>query len=181
MRSNVYLGGFMGSGKTTVGKLLAKRTGMRFRDSDWEVRSATGLRPAQWIRNEGVAKFREIEFRVLRKLSRAHGQVVALGGGVSLAGKRWARVRGTGIVIYLACSPRELLGRIRRGWRERPLLGNNPPEIPIRVKTLLAARRRGYERADWKIDTTRKTPAEVADAIVGRLRRESVSRAAAHV
>src|SRR5918992_4647588 len=102
---NVYLVGLMGAGKTSVGKLLARRLGKTFHDCDHEIERATGVRIPLIFEIEGEAGFRARERRMLAELVRRSGVVLATGGGTVLAEQNRNLLKAHGTVVYLCASP----------------------------------------------------------------------------
>ena len=123
---NIYLVGLMGAGKTSVGRVLAKRLNKSFFDSDHEIERRTGVRVPVIFEIEGEPGFRRREAAVLGELVRKCNIVLATGGGAVLdSGTRHA-LHSTGTVIYLRAEPNELWLRTRRD-RNRPLLQRENP------------------------------------------------------
>src|SRR5690606_3386099 len=142
----------MGSGKTAVGRELAKALGRQFCDSDAEIEKRTGVDIPFIFEKEGEAGFRDRERDCLAELTARKGIVVATGGGAVLDAGTRKRLAGTGVVIYLKTSVDEQLRRTRLA-RNRPLLQTaNPREV---LERLAAAREPLYEEiADVSIDTS---------------------------
>jgi shikimate kinase len=122
-KRNIYLIGPMGSGKTAVGKELAKDLGLKFLDSDLEIEKRTGVDIPYIFEKEGEAGFRAREAAVIADLCELEGIVVATGGGAILNDRSRARLAATGLVIYLKTEVEEQLKRTRRALH-RPLLAN---------------------------------------------------------
>lgn len=118
---NVYLVGLMGAGKTTVGRMLAKRLNLDFVDSDREIEARTGVSIPTIFEIEGEDGFRKREAQVIADLSMQGGQVVATGGGAVLLKENRDAMRRSGFVVFLNASPHILLDRTRHD-RNRPLL-----------------------------------------------------------
>src|SRR5688500_11517455 len=118
---NIFLVGLMGAGKTSVGRLLARRLGKTFHDCDHEIERATGVRIPVIFEIEGEAGFRARERRVLAELVGGPGVVLATGGGAWLAAENRALLKANGRVVYLRASPHALWQRTRHD-RNRPLL-----------------------------------------------------------
>lgn len=161
---NIYLLGFMGAGKNSAGRRLAGKTGLAFKDTDAEVKKASDMSAADIISKRGLKAFRRLEDSVLKDVSRADNQVVAMGGGVTLTKKRGFLTR-TGVTVYLACSERELLKRLAEAPGSRPLLGTDPEKRPALISRLLKSRRPYYERAYIQINVSFLTPAQTAAKI----------------
>ena len=165
---NVVLVGPMGSGKSTIGRLLAGRFGFVFRDSDTLVEERTGA-SISWIFDvEGEPGFRERETAIIDEMSREAGVVLATGGGAVMREENRRLLAGMGAVVYLETSVREQLHRTRRD-RKRPLL--QTPDREKVLADLLAVRHPLYlEIADIVVHTDRRSASSVASEIVERLR-----------
>ena len=120
-RSNVYLIGPMGSGKTTIGQRLAKKLGLEFLDSDHELEAQTGASVSLIFDVEGEKGFRDRETRMLEDLTGRRGVLVATGGGAVMRKENRNLLGSSGLVIYLRTSVAQQLQRLRRD-RSRPLL-----------------------------------------------------------
>jgi shikimate kinase len=134
---NVFLVGMMGAGKTTVGKVLARRLGREFVDCDKEIVERTGVPIATIFEIEGEAGFRRRESAVLAELARRAGSVVATGGGAVIAEENRRVMRESGTVVYLHTSLDHLYERTRRD-SARPLLAKG--DRRARLAELLSAR-----------------------------------------
>ena len=164
---NIYLVGPTGSGKTAVGRQLAKLTGLEFFDSDHEIEKRTGVEVSYIFEKEGEAGFRERECDMLRELTARSGVIVATGGGAVLDPGNRRRLADTGTVIYLRTSVDEQLRRTGR-TRKRPLLNQGDPRAVL--EAMAATRRPLYEEiADIEIDTSRQRVRAVAQTVKDRL------------
>lgn len=169
---NVVLFGFMGVGKTTVGKLLAQRLHYHFVDSDAETERELGMKISEAFTTLGEPIFRCIEHGVIRRLSQRDSQVIALGGGAVLDPANVEALRVGGKMVLLTASPEEISLRTR-GDFTRPLL--NSGDRLSRIKSLLEERCWLYLAvADMVFDTNGVPPIQVTDAIISRL--EAVAR-----
>src|SRR5262245_15046014 len=163
-RGCVLLTGMMGSGKSAVGGILAKRLGWRFIDTDREIEAAAGASVAQIFASEGEARFREREREALAALPEA-GAVVALGGGAAVDARNREILAAKGTLVWLDASPEALAARTALD-SGRPLLAGLDREARVaRLRDLAAARRPAYAQAALRIDTEGRTPREVSDAI----------------
>jgi shikimate kinase len=127
---NLILVGMMGSGKTTMGKALARQLGKVFVDSDEEIIRRTGVTVPHIFDVEGEAGFRQRETAVIRELVGRDNMVLATGGGAVLAGENRAMLEQSGIVIYLKASVHDLWQRTRHD-RNRPLLQTRDPHAKL--------------------------------------------------
>ena len=126
-----------GSGKSTVGRQLARRLGLPFFDSDHLIEQRLGCSIREYFAREGEAAFRDVEEQVLADLARGASAVVATGGGAVLREANRSNLRAAGRVIYLRSSPEELHRRLRHDT-QRPLLQVADPLA--RLRTLYAER-----------------------------------------
>ncbi len=164
---NVIVFGFMGVGKSTVGKLLAPRLGYRFVDSDAEAENEAGMRIADIFAKRGESAFRDLERQVIARLSSGDSQVIALGGGAVLDHRNVEVLRRGGKMVLLTASPEEI-GLRTRGDSNRPLLAGN--DKLTRIRTLLGERREHYlAAADMVVDTNGVSPIRVAEVIEVKL------------
>jgi shikimate kinase len=158
----LFLLGFMGAGKSTVGPLLARTLGVPFVDMDALIEERVGKTIEAIFREEGEEVFRAHESALLRELASTllGGGVVATGGGVVTWEENWEILKG-GITVALMASLEELETRLR-GSEGRPLLGGD-------WRRLLREREPLYRRASLVVDTTGLEPSEVVDTIVKAL------------
>lgn len=148
---NIFLVGLMGAGKTSVGRMLAKRMNKDFYDADAEIERATGVKIPVIFDIEGESGFRAREEKVIERLTALHDIVLATGGGAILSPANRTRLRRHGRVIYLRAAPEDLWRRTRRD-RNRPLLQTANPLA--KLKELHAQRDPLYsEVADLVVDT----------------------------
>lgn len=164
---NIYLTGFMGAGKTTVGRALARRLRRPFIDLDAEVERASG-RTVPRLFARGEAFFRRLESKALRRAASREKAVVALGGGTLLRRSNRLLVRRTGVLVSLACRETVLWARLSRDRGERPLLGPAPGRR-ARLRRLLADRKGLYRDADLVVSTSGRTPRRTASRIASLL------------
>lgn len=161
---NIVLTGFMGTGKTTVGRVLAGRLGFDFVDTDAVIESQAG--PIQEIfERDGEEAFREMERSAARDLAGRTGLVIATGGRLMLDPESAACLEPSAHVVCLSATPETILERTGR-TAQRPLL--DVGDAPARVRELLAERAEGYGRF-IAVDTEGLSPDEVADAVMARL------------
>jgi 3-dehydroquinate synthase len=165
--NNIFLVGLMGSGKTTIGRQLAKRLGKRFVDSDHEIEARTGASIPLIFDIEGEASFRRREADVIRDLSSQRGIVLATGGGAVLDAGTRARLAERGTVIYLRAHVNSILQRVAHD-KNRPLLRTPDPR---RTLELLTAQREPLYRevAHLIIDTGRPNVQSMVQTILEQL------------
>lgn len=161
---NIILTGFMGTGKTVVGKRLAKRLGWRFVDVDQLVEATAQMSVAQIFAERGEAVFRRLERRVISRIVRERQQVIATGGGAFVDPQSRARLRVCGPVICLTAQPRAILNRVGRTIESRPLLHGRADPLS-RIRNLLSQRARAYAQADVTIDTSTLSVEEVTERV----------------
>ncbi len=171
----VFLAGFMGSGKTTIGKILANTLGFEFLDVDQIIEERSGKSVVTFFREEGEKKFRELERIVLEEVVLKKEYVVSLGGGTLANEENLDLLRKHGVIIYLHASPEVLFQRVRNKTT-RPLLldseGNkiSPSELQQRIEKLLKTRKRYYEQSHIIISTETQRLGITVDEIVKLLR-----------
>lgn len=150
-KRNLFLVGPMGAGKTTIGRLLAKTTGLKFYDSDREIEARTGVGIPMIFEYEGEEGFRRREHEVLVDLVKLQGIVLATGGGIVMRPDNRELLRRHGFVVYLSCSVARQLERTAKDGH-RPLL--KTPDPAKRLRELMAIRAPLYESiADLMVDT----------------------------
>ena len=159
----IYLAGFMGCGKSTVGRLLADWLGWEFVDLDEEIETAAGETIAEIFDRHGEAAFRTLErSALLRHTEQARlgsPRVVALGGGCFAQRKNRETLADAGVTIWLDCPVDELWERATM-TKERPLARNRPA-----FEALYRDRREGYEKADYRVSSQGTGPEQVIEAI----------------
>ncbi len=167
---NIVLVGFMASGKTVVGRALAKRTGRKLIDTD-DVVVPGESSFAEIFAKEGEAGFRRREKAAIVKVARERGAVISTGGGAILDPDNVKALKRSGVVVYLRTSPNELIERIAADPRERPLVkASTNGELRARVDELLAKRTPIYESvADHVVVCNGRTPDQIARDIARRL------------
>ena len=168
-RTNIVLIGFMGSGKSSIGRLVAGRLGFQFVDTDTLLVARDGREIAEIFAHEGEARFRDLETSVLESLGTRDRCVISTGGGVILREENRALLRGLGFTVWLTASEDVIYARVSRNTK-RPLLHTANPRAT--VTQLLAARRPLYEAAaQFTLDTTTLTHAQAAEAVMVAARR----------
>lgn len=167
---SIYLTGFMGAGKSTVGKLIARRLKMNFLETDRLIEKKAGLPISGIFKKMGEKKFRRMEEEIIRKISAKGPGVIALGGGSLLSAANRRMLSSTGIMIYLKCSPAILAKRLA-GSVNRPLLKKTGGEkLSAGVKKLLRRRLPYYKDSDILVDSGTGSPAETAGAAIAAIK-----------
>jgi len=169
MKTSIALIGYMGTGKTAVGQLLAEKLGFRFIEMDWLIEQEAGMTIPDIFRQEGETGFREREIAAVKKIAGEESCVIACGGGIVLNKINIDRLKEGAVVVYLTASPKTILKRVSGQAGQRPLL-----EVENQLKTIndmLKYRRPFYERAaEVTINTSRLSVAAVAGKIIENLK-----------
>lgn len=160
--TNLYLIGMMGSGKSTIGQLVAQSLGYRFFDTDKVIEQATGQTINQIFATTGEAEFRQLETQVLAELSAYTRLVIATGGGIVAQPRNWSYLRH-GLVIWLNVPLEVLYGRLKKDT-SRPLLQTADPLAKLQL--LLQERRSLYAQADLEMMVN---PDELAEQVAERM------------
>ena len=168
LRQNIVLIGFMGSGKSSVGRLIAGRLGFQFVDTDALIVERAGMEIPEIFERDGEAHFRDLETAVLESLAHRDRCVIATGGGVVLRERNRELLEELGFVVLLTASEDVIFERVSRNAK-RPLLQTpNPRET---VSTMLAARLPAYEAtAQWTLDNSTLSHAAAAEAVIAEAR-----------
>ena len=169
---NVALTGFMGAGKSTVGRRLARILGLPFVDADAQIEREHGS-IAEIFARDGEAQFRRLESSVLERLASAGPQVIAVGGGAVLDPRNRRLLRRNGVIVHLAISPQAAYRRVAHR-SHRPMLGPRPDLATI--EKLLAARRPAYSDNDLEVTVDGRSPSALAHVIARWYRRQVEER-----
>jgi shikimate kinase len=160
---NIALAGFMGTGKSTVGPLVAQALGWRFVDTDAVIESRAGRSIDAMFADQGEAALRALEAEVCREVAALCHQVIALGGGTLLNDETRRLVQQHSLVIGLTCDLETVRMRVGEG-AGRPLLSGDP----ARLAALWEARAAHYASLPQQVDTTHLTPQQAADLVLER-------------
>lgn len=162
---NIVLTGFMGAGKTEVGRELSRILGWRIIDVDDEIVKSRNMTINEIFAKFGEPAFRDVETEMIQKAAQKRNVIISTGGGAVLRQENMDILRARGMIICLWASPETILKRTSHN-RERPLL---QAEDPLqRIKELLEFRKPFYEKADIMIDTEGKSPFLIAEEILER-------------
>jgi shikimate kinase len=160
---NIILTGFMGTGKTSVGRTLAKRLGWKFIDTDECIESQAGCSITHLFAHQGEAIFRQIESDVAERLAELERHVIATGGGMMLSEANRAALLRAGELIVLTAQAETIYERVRRATH-RPLLAKPDPLGEIR--RLLAERSAAYGTVERRVATDQRSVPEIVDEIL---------------
>ena len=166
---NIVLIGFMGTGKSSVGKILAKRLNRIWVDIDLRIEESQKRKIADIFEKEGEAHFRQLEKEMVQEVSVGTGLVITTGGGVVMDPGNMEALSKTGLVIALAAKPETIFQRVKDS-RHRPLLKGG--DLMEEIRRLLSLRQPYYEKASAIFQTDGKNAAEVAAAIADALENE---------
>jgi len=170
---NIALIGFMGTGKTSVGRLVAEQLHFEYLDTDEMIQSATGKIITEIFQKDGEKTFRALEEKVVDEISRHQRTVISTGGGLPANPVNLAKLKGHALVVCLWASPEKIWERVK-SQTHRPLLHDADPQKKIRE--LLAAREPFYKKADVLLNTEVRSLREVAQQVVHQFRLETAHR-----
>lgn len=166
MKTNIVLTGFMGTGKTAVGKRLAALLNKEFYDTDLEIETVTGMTIAQLYNKYGEVRLNSEEKLAINRLAQHENCVIATGGGVVLDNENIKLLSKNGIIICLSAKPDTIYDRIKRR-NNRPLLKKG--DIYSNILEMMAQREEMYKCADFYIDTSNLDFQEIIEKIMGFL------------
>jgi XRE family aerobic/anaerobic benzoate catabolism transcriptional regulator len=167
----VALLGLRGAGKSTVGAALAKKLGVEFVELDALVETAAGLPLPEIFAVHGEAHYRRLETRALEDfLARARPAVLATGGGIVNSRESFDALKRGAVTVWLRAKPEDHMGRVVRQGDRRPIAKSGREAAMTQLRRILAAREPLYGEADVTIDTSEKTPREVATDVEKTLR-----------
>jgi len=162
----IFLIGFMGSGKTTIGRRLAQHIGFEFVDTDRFIEMRQGMTVSEIFAQHGEPAFREMERNVLSDLKKNDYAVVSTGGGLPCYGDNLNVMLSCGKVVYLKTSPQDLARRLIRSHTERPLIkGKTENELQQYIAEKLAEREPFYHRANIVVQTENFTMEELLQSL----------------
>ena len=173
-----YLTGFMASGKSTIGPILANTIGWDFYDLDKEVEKKEGKKIVRIFEHEGKKYFRRVEAEILKYLSTKKNIIIALGGGTLINPVNRRVINKTGKLIFLKSSPNVLYKRLIHK-RDRPILfsGNDEEDtegiLLQKIEHLMNERIKYYEQADYVFDTDKESVGVIVDRITKLVKRSS--------
>ena len=169
MKTGIALIGFMGTGKTAAGKVLARKLGREFVELDSLIERKAGKTIPEIFRQEGEVAFRELEIEAAKEVTGRRNVVIACGGGMVLNKINIDRLRKECLIVYLTASPDVILQRTADSIRERPLL--DVGDRALAVQKLLESRKPFYEQAaDITVDTSERDIDSIAKQIISQVK-----------
>jgi shikimate kinase len=169
MKTNVALIGFMGAGKTAVGRVLAKKLNKKLIELDSLIELKAGKSIARIFQEDGEIAFRQLEIEAAKEVAAGKNQVIACGGGIVLNKINIDRLKEESVMVYLTASPEVIQERVSVNGGIRPLLKKSNKAITIRE--FLEFRKPFYKRAaDIEIDTSKLDVEATAELIIARLK-----------
>jgi shikimate kinase len=170
----IFLVGFMGCGKSFIGRRLADLLGFQFVDVDTLIENTEGVTIAQLFENQGETHFRQIETDTLKRLGKWSEVVIATGGGAACFHNNMDWMNANGVTIYLKATPELLLSRLKSEAEKRPLLrGRSEPELLDFIRQKLADREPFYSQATLIVkqnDDGEQVVTDVLSALYDRAR-----------
>lgn len=166
----IILVGFMGSGKTSIGKLLSSKLNSNFYDTDEMIIKQTGKTISQIFEDEGEEHFRKLECNIVKELETLENGVISTGGGLPLYHDNMSVLNKIGITFYLKNSVKELTNRIFSD-KNRPLVKNysTPKQLYTFIKSTLALREKFYSKSQYTVDCKNKTIEDITNEILNTL------------
>lgn len=160
---NLAIIGFMGTGKSSVGRLVAEILHFTFLDTDELIEARTGKSITEIFAQQGEAQFRDLERLVVEELAARKKTVIATGGGLPVHGDNLAKLKSHSLTVCLWSSPEKIWEHVRN-QSHRPLLKD--PDPLAKIRQLLAAREPFYRQADVLVNTERRSAREVAQQVI---------------
>ena len=169
--TRIILIGYMGAGKTTVGKALAHELGLPFYDLDWYIESRRRKTVAQIFAEQGEEGFRKIEYNMLHEVAEFEDVIISCGGGTPCFFDNIDYLNGQGQVVYLRCTPDVLCTHLAMSHNERPLLkGKTPEQLTDFITEQLSLREPFYKRARYHFDVSLLDRSEKITSTITQLR-----------
>jgi shikimate kinase len=167
MGNKIVLTGFMATGKSSVGEIVARRLGLRLVDSDQELAARAGKSIGRIFAEEGEPRFRALEREVIADLAAdPEPTVIATGGGALVDETNYCALSEAGVIVCLSARPEVIAERVKRSGERRPKLFQGGKPLDKRIAELLEERRRSYARAAIMIDTSDLTVEQAAERVL---------------
>ncbi len=163
---NIYLTGFMGTGKSSTGREIARRLKWAYCDLDESIEQQEKKSIPDIFKEKGEPYFRGLENNFLQEVSLKNNHVVSCGGGIVINSENIRLMKETGVMVCLSAKPEVILARTRK-FSNRPLL--NVPNPEEKITSLLAERQKFYEQADMVVDTSELSIAQTAERVLSLL------------
>lgn len=164
---NIVLTGFMGTGKTAVGRELSNLLGWKFIDIDDEIVKAQNLSISDIFNTYGESAFRDLETEMIRETAKNNNIIISTGGGAILRQGNIDLLSSNSVIVCLTARPETILARTSKSSK-RPLLNVDDPLK--RIKDLMESREPFYKKTDLMIDTETKTPLQIAGEILEKIK-----------
>lgn len=164
---NIALCGFMGTGKSSVGRIVAEQLHFAFLDTDTVIEARAGKSISKIFEEDGEAFFRELERKIVKELSQRTRTVISTGGGLVVDPENMASLKEHACVVCLWASPAAIYARVKN-QNHRPLL--QAPEPIEKIEQLLKERAPFYKQADVLLNTEIRSPREVAQQVLHQFR-----------
>lgn len=165
--TNIALIGFMGTGKSTVGRLVAEQLNFDLLDTDVLIEERSGKKITEIFAKNGEAAFRQLEAQLVEELSKRTRVIISTGGGLPTNPANLTSLKAHSLVVCLWASPEHIFERVR-DQSHRPLL--NDPHPLEKIRTLLAAREQFYKQADVLLNSDLRSAREVAQQVINQFR-----------
>ena len=166
----IILIGYMGAGKTTIGRRLAMKLGLTFYDLDWYIEARFHKKIPQIFEEEGESRFRDIESRMLHEVAEMEDVVIACGGGTPCFNDNMDYMNSMGDTVFLNANSEAIKGHLSMGKSIRPLIqGKSPEELEAYIKESLAVRLPFYEKAKHVVDIHLITTKQQIDDYVDQI------------
>ena len=165
----IYLIGFSGCGKTTIGKALAEKLNYEFADLDQLIEKNEGISISDFFKEKGEHQFREVEQAVLSKTISYPKAVISCGGGTPCFHDNMDFMLNNGTTIYLEVSEDKLVNRLSNATNERPLLNDHENDLRERIALLMEERKKDYERAHLIIENSGNEEATIEKILIALL------------
>jgi shikimate kinase len=168
--ATIYLIGFMGSGKSSVGKQLAAKLNYSFVDLDKYIEESNGISINEIFEIKGEKEFRNIEFNALKKLAGTKNTLIACGGGTPCYFDNMELMNSTGITLYINMSAKMLADRLKNSKKERPLVANkNDEDLLDYISKTLEKREYFYTQANYTVKGKNLDVKELVDFLVDKI------------